>query len=604
MTGGVGAKPGPILVQGTTARRQPRPTGLRKLVLAALLAGTGLQAGEPGALDASAQAWRAEHRLIDLHQHVDSTEAHLQRCIRIMDAVGVGTVVNLSGGTVTHPNGEVPEFQRNKELADRLFPGRFMLYFNLDYADWDEPDFADRAVRQVEEAYRLGAAGLKEFKRLGLYLRNRAGQLIQVDDPKLDGVWKRCGELGMPVSIHVADPQAFWRPYDPTNERWEELKDHPAWWFGDPAKYPPFPDLLAALDRVIARHPRTQFVGVHFANNAEDLEWVDAALDRRPNMFADLAARIPELGRHDPARVRALFMKHQDRILFGTDFQVYDRLILGSSGNEPPPTDEQAAEFYAKEWRWLETNDRGFAHMTPIQGNWTIDAIGLPPEVLRKVYFDNARRLLVRSLPAPTLRAARSNRDFKVNGKLTEAEWRGAGAGWVDVTLQEGAARPALATKVRALWSDRYLYLAFEAPYHELTLFKPVAKQERLGLWDEDVVEVFVGPDPGRPTRYAEFEVAPTGETLDVMVDLPDKDFAWSGQFEAAVKVDRRRKVWTTELRIPFEALGARPRRMGERWRLNLYRHSVADDVFLAWSPTATPSAHTPERFGWIEFVE
>jgi len=619
LTGGVGGKPGPMMVQGSTARRQPRPTGSQaealarrqprptvwcQLVLAAMLVGSGLQAGEPGILDASAQAWRAEHRLIDLHQHVDSTEAHLQRCIRIMDAVGVGTVVNLSGGTVTHQEGENSEFQRNKELADRLFPGRFTLYFNLDYASWDAPDFADRAVRQVEEAYRLGAAGLKEFKRLGLYLRNRAGQLIKVDDPKLDAVWKRCGELGMPVSIHVADPQAFWRPYDPTNERWEELKDHPAWWFGDPAKYPPFQELLDALDRVIGRHPRTQFVCVHFANNAEDLDWVDAALDRRPNMFADLAARIPELGRHDPAKVRALFVKHQDRILFGTDFQVYDRLILGSSGNEPPPTDAQAIEFYAKEWRWLETKDRGFAHMTPIQGNWTIDAIGLPPEVLRKVYFDNARRLLVRSLPPPTLRAARISRDFQVNGKLTESEWGKAGVGWVDVTLQEAAARPALATKVRALWSDQYLYLAFEAPYRELTVFRPVSKQERLGLWDEDVVEVFVGSDPWRPTRYAEFEVAPTGETLDVMVDLPDKDFAWSGRFEAAVKVDRRRKVWTTELRIHFDALGGHPRPAGERWRLNLYRNSVADDVFLAWSPTATPSAHTPERFGWIEFVE
>jgi predicted TIM-barrel fold metal-dependent hydrolase len=272
---------------------------------------------------------------------------------------------------------------------------------NLNYAGWDAPDFSERAVKQVEEGHRLGAAGLKEYKRLGLYLRDRAGKLLKIDDPKLDPVWKRCGELNMPVSIHVADPRAFWLPYDASNERWKELKDHPGWWFGDTNKFPPRMELLEALNRVIARHPKTTFVCVHFANNSEELEWVDAALSRYPNMMADLAARIPEIGRHDPAKVRALFTKHQDRILFATDFQVYDRLILGSSGNEPPPTDDDAAGFFAKEWRWLETNDRDFPHMTPIQGDWTISGIGLPDSILRKIYFDNARKLLARSLPAP-----------------------------------------------------------------------------------------------------------------------------------------------------------------------------------------------------------
>ncbi len=549
--------------------------------------------------------WRAEHRLIDLHQHVDYTEEHLRRCIQIMDAAGIGIVVNLSGGTVTHKPGEVSEFQRNQELADRLFPGRFVHYFNLDYTGWDEPDFAQRAVQQAEEAHRLGAAGFKEFKRLGLYLRNQAGRLIKVDDPKLDPFWERLGELGLPVSIHVADPQAFWRPYDASNERWAELKDHPAWWFGDPQKYPPFYELLNALDRVIARHPQTTFVCVHFANNAEALDWVDAALDRRPNMLADIAARVPEIGRHDPAKVRALFIKHQDRILFGTDFQVYDRLILGSSGNEPPPTDAQAVEFFAKHWRWFETNDRQFAHMTPIQGDWKIDAIGLPPAVLRKVYFDNARRLLVRALPLPTLQAVRVANDFKPDGKLSETVWREAPVGRVESSLKEGAARPELSTTVRALWSDQFLYLGFQAPYRELTVFEPASlKSERFGLWEKDVVEAFVGPDPQRPNHYAEFEVAPTGEKLDVLVDLPDKDFAWRSGCEAAAKLDRRAKVWTAELRIPLAALASTKPTPGTRWRLNLYRHSAADRAFLAWSPTATGTTHTPERFGWLEFSE
>lgn len=571
-------------------------------VLGFLIAGSVGGAGEEEAT--MPDTWRRAGRLIDLHQHVQSTEAHLRRCVRLMDAAGIGLVVNLSGGVVTHRPGEPSEFERNRALAERLFPGRFLLYFSLDYSGWDEPDFAERAVQQVETAQRLGAAGLKEYKRLGLYLRDRAGRLVAVDDARLDPVWKRCGELGMPVSIHVADPQAFWRPYDETNERWEELRDHPNWWFGDPAKFPSFQSLLDALDRVVARHPKTTFVGVHFANNAEDLDWVEAALDRRPNLMADLAARIPELGRHDPARVRRLFLKHADRILFGTDFQVYDRLILGSSGNEPPPTDEQALEFFAKHWRWLETNDRQFPHMTPIQGNWRIDAIGLPPAVLRKIYFDNARRLLVRSLPAPVVQARRLDRDFTPDGRLTEAAWEDAPLAWVESRLADGAAEPDLATTARLLWSDRFLYVGFEAPYRQLTTFPPQPSPgERLGLWERDVVEVFVGTDLERVNRYAEIEVAPTGETLDVLVDLPAKDFAWSSGVEAVVRVESQRRLWTTELRIPWTALAAAPPRSGDRWRLNLYRHSAGDRVFLAWQPTATPSAHTPERFGFLEFA-
>ena len=96
---------------------------------------------------------------------------------------------------------------------------------NLDYSEWDRPDFGERAARQIEEGKRLGAAGFKESKRLGLYLKDKSGKLIAIDDPKLDPVWKKCGELGMPVSIHVADPKAFWLPYDENNERWIELSE-------------------------------------------------------------------------------------------------------------------------------------------------------------------------------------------------------------------------------------------------------------------------------------------------------------------------------------------------------------------------------------------
>lgn len=567
------------------------------------MARLGWEADRVAATRREANSWRAEHRLIDVHQHVNYTEDHLKRCVRIMDQVGIGTVVNLSGDTVTHAPGKISEFERNRQIADRLFPGRFLHYFNLDYTGWDEPDWPTRAVAQVDEAFRLGAAGFKEYKRLGLYLRDRAGKLIQVDDPKLDPVWERCGELGLPVSIHVADPQAFWKPYASTNERWKELKDHRSWWFGDTNKYPSFESLVTALNRVIERHPKTTFVCVHFANNAEDLEWVEKSLDRYPNMMADLAARIPEIGRHDPARVQRLFVKHQDRILFGTDFQVYDRLILGSSGNEPPPTDDDACTFFAKHWRWLETTDRQFEHMTPIQGDWKIDAIGLPPHVLRKVYFDNARRLLLRSLPLPTVRASRIRHDFKPDGRLSENVWHKAPIARVECSLKEGKARPEISASARLLWSDRFLYIGYEAPYTDLTVFTPPnLKSERLGLWDKDVVEAFIGADPANSNHYTEFEFAPTGEKLDLVLDLPAKDFAWTSGCESAVRLDHQRQVWTTELRIPLAALGPKTPEVGTRWRLNLYRHDITHGVFLAWSPTGTATAHTPDRFGLLEF--
>jgi predicted TIM-barrel fold metal-dependent hydrolase len=342
--------------------------------------------------------WRSEHRIIDLHTHVDPAPEPMARAVQVMDAVGIGVAVDLSGGTVTHAPGEPSAFERTKAFADTHFPHRFLEYMNLDYADWDAPDFAEKAVAQVEEGARLGAAGFKEFKRLGLFLRDKNNQLLKIDDPRLDPMWSALGRLGMPVSIHVADPRAFWGPYDATNERWKELADHPRWWFGDPHVYPPREELLAALERVVARHPETTFVCVHFGNDAEELDWVDAQLDRHPNMMVDIAARVPEIGRHDPEKVHAFFVKHQDRILFATDFQSYDHFTLGSGGSGPPPAFADAVDFFQKHWRFFETADKNFPHMTPIQGDWTISAIHLPPEVLEKIYFGNAAKLLARPL--------------------------------------------------------------------------------------------------------------------------------------------------------------------------------------------------------------
>lgn len=551
--------------------------------------------------------WRAERRLVDLHQHIGHGTQYLARAVRIIDQAGIGLGVNLSGGTVTHLEGAESDFQRNKRLADTHAPGRFLFYMNLDYAGWDEPDFAQKAVRQIEEGHRQGAAGLKEFKRLGLSLRDRSGALIRVDDPKLDGVWKRCGELQMPVSIHVADPKAFWEPYNERNERWTELKDHKNWWFGDRSVYPPRLEIVEALSRVIARHPHTTFVCVHFANNAEDLDWVRRALDQHPNMMADLAARIPEIGRHAPEKVRQLFEKHQDRILFATDFQVYDRLILGSGGSGPGPTDADAAEFFRKHWRWLETHDRDFEHMTPIQGDWKISAIGLGSDVLRKVYFDNARRLLARSLPLPVMKAARVENDFPVFD-LGNPAWQTASVQRLEQGSLSGQAEPRSSTAIRALYSAEFLYLRFDGIFSEITQFEPDFDSERIGLWDRDVVEAFIGTNPGDERVYYEFEVAPTNEKLDLIIspEIPriEDRLAWNSGWESHVALDRLGKKSFTVMRIPLRALSEKKAGPGTRWRANFYRIDRTQGAFLAWNPTMTQTYHTPSRFGWLEFAD
>jgi hypothetical protein len=224
--------------------------------------------------------------------------------------------------------------------------------------------------------------------------------------------------------------------------------------------------------------------------------------------------------------------------------------------------------------------------------------------VLRKVYFDNARRLLARSAPPPVIKASRVDKDFHPGRGDDVAAWEKATPVRVEYLIGDGSPRPALSTEVRCLWSGEALYFRFEAPFTRLSTFEPVSKEERLGLWDRDVVEVFLAPDPNNVKRYGEYEVAPTNERLDVLINPPDKDFGWDSRFESAVRMNDGAKKWSAVLKIPLSTLGAARPSPGARWRLNLYRSDRAGNAFLAWNPTLTGSAHTPEKFGVLEFAE
>lgn len=240
----------------------------------------------------------------------------------------------------------------------------------------NQPDFVRRSVEQLTAAKKKGALGVKLFKTFGLTVRNRQGELIKIDDPVFDPIWKRCGELGLPVIMHVADPVAFFQPIDEKNERWEELSRHPNWsFYGD--QFPTRESLIDARNRIIERHPKTTFIGAHVANNSEELAVVAKWLDRYPNLVVEFASRINELGRQ-PYTSRKFMIKYQDRILFGTD----------------GPWPDLRLTYY---WRFLETFDEYFQYSEKSpqpQGLWRIYGVGLPDEVLEKIYFRNSLRII------------------------------------------------------------------------------------------------------------------------------------------------------------------------------------------------------------------
>jgi predicted TIM-barrel fold metal-dependent hydrolase len=226
------------------------------------------------------------------------------------------------------------------------------------------------------------------LKTLGLYLREQitTGPLVAIDDRRFDPMWEACAANSMPVAMHIADPEAFFLPIDRYNERFEELDNHPSWSFYG-RDFPPNKALLEARDRVLARHPKTTFVTLHVGNNAENLGYVGECLDRYPNMFVETAARIGELGRQ-PRTSRRFIDRYQDRVLFGTDAVPH--------GTETPQQifGEALYEIY---FRFLETEDEYFDYApapVPPQGRWRIYGLGLPEPILRKVYHDNAARLL------------------------------------------------------------------------------------------------------------------------------------------------------------------------------------------------------------------
>jgi predicted TIM-barrel fold metal-dependent hydrolase len=339
---------------------------------------------------------RARFPVVDIHTHLTfraqnvsgvpqgeavRTVAQPSDVLPIMDARNVQTMVNLTGGVGSGLRTTVTTF-------DTAHPGRFLTFTEPSYDRSAEPGYAAWQADEISRAKAAGARGVKVLKTLGLYLRQSvtAGPLVTIDDRRFDPLWEACAGLKLPVAIHISDPEAFFLPIDRFNERYEELNAHPDWSFHG-KDFPSNADLLAARDRLFARHPKTTFIALHVGHAAENLDGVSTALDRFPNMQVEIGARIGELGRQ-PRRARRFFDQYQDRILFGTD-----AVPRGTQ----TPQQLFGPSLYEIYFRFLETDDEYFDYApapVPPQGRWRIYGLGLPEAVLRKVYGENAKRVL------------------------------------------------------------------------------------------------------------------------------------------------------------------------------------------------------------------
>lgn len=309
---------------------------------------------------------RAKFPFIDIHSHHwNPTPAEVDRLVKEMDTINLQVMVNLSGQTGA-------ALKHTVDVMKGRYPKRFVVFANMDYSDLDKPDFSERVTKRLEEDVKNGAQGLKIFKDFGMELHYANGQRVHVDDPVFSPVFEKCADLGIPVLIHVAEPSAFFDPWDKYNERWLELKQFPGR-ARPPSKYPPFETLMTERNHLFAMHPRTKFIAAHLAFHGNDLARLGKLFDDHPNVYVDIAAVLAELGRQ-PYSAHDFLTKYQDRVLMGKDIYEVDE--------------------YKWYFRCLETRDEYIEYYRKRHAFWRIYGFQLEDEVLKKIYYKNALKLV------------------------------------------------------------------------------------------------------------------------------------------------------------------------------------------------------------------
>ncbi len=312
---------------------------------------------------------RARYPVIDTHSHNYLEGEDIHKWVEMMKACNVRKVVVLSGGYGEH---------LEKMIEDYLgkYPDHFQVWARIDDRDIDARDYPKRAAESVRKAFEMGARGIGEYKDMGWGFggdREKGIKGVNIDDPRWDLALETAGELGMPVSIHVADMEDCYYPLTANSElgtagaRWNVFDK-----IGEVGTMPRA-EILATRNRAIAKHPNTTFIGCHVGNLSHDLNELGRLLDLYPNYYIDVSARAWDLGRQ-PYTARKFFIRYQDRILFGTD--------LGPS-----------EDVYRGWFRLLETEDEFFR--VPDATWWMNYGLNLPDEVLRKIYYLNAGKLFL-----------------------------------------------------------------------------------------------------------------------------------------------------------------------------------------------------------------
>jgi predicted TIM-barrel fold metal-dependent hydrolase len=333
---------------------------------------------------------RAKYPFVDVHNHqgrmAEYGEAEWAEILAAMDAMNMAVMVNLSGrgfrrveqpdGTTRFGMGGTDSLGRAVENAAAAAPGRFVVFANVDFDGIGQAGWTERAVAALEADVAAGARGLKIYKSLGMGTTDASGARVPVNDPRLDPIWAKCGELGIPVLIHSADPAPFWEPRTKENERLLELMERPGRYQGDgqgEGGVPPFEEILAEQHDVFRKHPGTTFIDAHLGWLGNDLGRLGRLLDELPNVHTEIGAVLAELGRQ-PRAAREFLIRYQDRVLFGKD-----------SWNP---------EEYKVYFRVLETADEYFPYYRRRHAFWKMYGLDLPEEVLRKIYYANALRII------------------------------------------------------------------------------------------------------------------------------------------------------------------------------------------------------------------
>jgi uncharacterized protein len=313
---------------------------------------------------------RAKFPVIDIHSHQPNpiSEAQFETLVKSMDPLNLQVLVNSTGVSGDRLVRSVAAIRASR------FKDRMVQFSQIDFGNGPvAPGFGGRAARQLEADVKAGALGIGEIgKQFGLRIRKSDGSRLKIDDPEMDPLWQAAARLNIPVFIHTADPQEFFKPIDYTNERWLELALYPDRRY--PAgQFPSFEELNGERDRLIKRHPKTTFILAHLGWHANDLGRLSKMLDEMPNLYSETGAVLYDLGRQ-PRMAREFMIKYQDRILFGKDSYQPDEF-----------------PYY---WRVFETADEYFDYYRDYHAYWKLYGLALPDPVLRKLYYQNALKLV------------------------------------------------------------------------------------------------------------------------------------------------------------------------------------------------------------------